>query len=152
MGFLDKLKSATSALTGSAAQVSIHPEPLSYQQPFSIRVVAVIGEQEISSKGIYLHVEGIEEVQIPNVQVRQGDASRSQTIHRTNRSVLIDYPIGEAQMLQSGRTYEWTQVVELPPGTPALYEGTLARHYIRARAGIDCFGNDPDSSWIELHP
>ncbi|MBO6575519.1 MAG: hypothetical protein JJ896_10990 [Rhodothermales bacterium] len=152
MGLLDRIKSATSALTGSGAQVSISPDPLSYDTPFTIRITAVIGDKDVQCSGVYLHIEGTEDVQIPNVRVASGDSSTTRTVSASNRTFRMEYAIAEAQVLQAGRSYEWTQEVQIPDGAPPLYQGPLARHSLKALAGIDCFGNDPDSGWKELHP
>lgn len=151
MGLLDKLKSAAAAITGSAASVSLSPGPLVRGAPMSIGVTAVIGPQEVMSSGVYLKVEGLEEVEIPYSAVRSG-GEVSGPVSAQAKTFEMTRPVAEAQVLQAGQSYDWEIQIELPAEVPPLYVGPMARHRIRAKAGIDCRGNDPDSGWIDLVP
>lgn len=149
MGLLDKLKSVAAAITGSAASVSLSPDPLVRGAPMSIGVTAVIGGADVMSSGVYLKVEGLEEVNIPSSAVRtDGDAGGP--VSAKANTFEMTRPVAEAQVLQAGQSYEWEIQIELPLEVPPLYVGPMARHRIRAKAGIDCRGNDPDSGWIDL--
>jgi hypothetical protein len=155
MGFFDKLKSAASALTGGAAEVTLTPDGLTFDGPFVIKVSATVGDNDIQARGVYLKIEGSEEVSIPEDEViyqrQNADPNlQRQRIRAHGRTFLIEYPVADGQVFQAGQTYEWAVSVTLPDGAPGLYEGRFARHEIKAMAGIDMSGNDPDSGWMTL--
>ncbi|NNE71738.1 MAG: hypothetical protein HKN29_15440 [Rhodothermales bacterium] len=150
MGFLDKLKAAAAVITGSSADVTLSPGPLVRGVPMPIDVKAVIGPKDVMCAGVYLKVAGLEEVEVPATAIRAGQVGGP--VHAQSNTFEMTRPVAEAQVLQAGRAYEWTVEITLPLEVPPLYEGPMARHRIRAMAGIDCTGNDPDSGWVDLRP
>jgi hypothetical protein len=155
MGFLDKLKSVANAITGGGADVSLESEALTFGRPFSIKVSATVGENDVDAAGVYLKIEGYEEISIPDREViyptDNADPNRHrERIRAQGRTFQAEYVAGEAAILKAGNSYDWTVEVTMPEGAPGSFEGLFCRHTVRAKAGIDCSGNDPDSGWIDL--
>jgi len=104
---------------------------------------------------VYLQIEGFEEVEVPDVDVmydQEGDAHRRvETVRATDRTVELEITVAEGQELEANQSYEWEAEVELPANAPAIYRGRFCEHAYRAFAGLDCFGNDPDSGWVRLN-
>ncbi len=53
-----------------------------------------------------------------------------------------------AQEIENGETKTWTVEVTIDPENNGTYRGVHARHEWQAYAGLDAFGNDPDSGWV----
>jgi hypothetical protein len=76
---------------------------------------------------------------------------RVETVRASYQTVNFEITIANAQELEANQSYEWEAEIELPSNAPAVYKGRYCLHTYRAFAGLDCFGNDPDSGWIDLH-
>ncbi len=155
MGLLDKIRSAAKSLSGGAANVTLASEPVVLGSPFTINILATIDDADVSARGVYLKIEGLEEVSIPREDVIYEDGIADPARHRGRiraraRSFLMEYPIAEAGVLQADSTHEWPVEVTIPAQAIPIFEGRFSRHRIRAKAGIDCSGNDPDSGWVDL--
>ena len=155
MGFLDKIKSVTKSLTGGAADVSLKAEPFVLGSPFTIVVSATIDDQDVQSRGVYLKIEGLEEISIPREDVIYEDNNADPGRHRERiraraQSFSMEYPVAEGGELKADSSHEWPVEVTIPNQAIPIFEGRFSRHRIRAKAGIDCSGNDPDSGWIDL--
>ncbi|MBF0263916.1 MAG: hypothetical protein HQL46_01495 [Gammaproteobacteria bacterium] len=66
------------------------------------------------------------------------------------KSIKNAVTAADAQELEANQTYEWIVDVELPENAPTIFYGRFCQHSYQAFAGLDCFGNDPDSGWQEL--
>jgi len=154
MGFFDKMKAMKNAVTGGAAKVYIESEEVSYTDSFKITVQAKIGDTNIKASNVYVTIEGNEEIEVPDVDViydDEGDSYRKREIvYASHRTLDLKFEIAEEQVLEANQTYQWEVDIELPENAPSIFKGRYAEHTYRAMAGIDCFGNDPDSGWIEL--
>lgn len=154
MGFLDKVKSLKNALTGGGATVDVSCAGIRFGEPFVVQVRAEIGEAAINANRVYLKLIGEEALEINDfeVELEVGGEHRKirENIHRTKQSVNLELPVCGKQTLAAGETYDWDVEVTLPKDAPPIYTGHFCRHYYRVQAGIDCFGNDPDSDWLEL--
>ena len=63
----------------------------------------------------------------------------------------MEVTVAKAGELEANQSVEWTAQIELPQTATPAYKGKFAEHYYQAFAGLDCFGNDPDSGWIRLN-
>ena len=152
MGMFDKLKNA---VTGGAAKVSVDVGTVTRGQSFEVTVRAQADDADVKYDRVYLKVEGVEEAEVPSsdtVRDNDGDSHRRRenararcTTFETKTDVA---PEGELPANQSG---EWTVQVEIPETANPEFTGRYARHYYQVFAGMDCFGNDPDSGWIRLN-
>ena len=154
MGLFGKLKAMKNAVTGGAASVYIESENLSFTEPFKIKVIAQTGDAPVKVSKVYLKIVGTEEVEVPDVDVVYDDDGdeyrRAETVWASNETIELEILMAHGQELEANETYEWETEVELPEGAPAIYRGYYCQHTYQAFAGLDCFGNDPDSGWIEL--
>ncbi len=155
MGFLDKLKSVANAITGGGAEVALESDALVFDKPFTVKVSATIADNDVDAAGVYLKIEGFEEISIPDRDVIYQNDNADPNRHRERirargRTFLAEYVAAEAAVLKAGETYEWSVEVSMPAGCPTPYKGLFCQHSVRAKAGIDCSGNDPDSGWVDL--
>ncbi len=155
MGFIDKIKSMKNAVTGGTAKVYLDCERISYTAPFQVIVRAQVGDAPLTINRVYLKIEGSEEIEVPDVDViynEEGDSQRRvETVHALNETVNLETTIANSQELEANSSYEWIADVELPSNAPSIYKGKFCQHIYKAYAGLDTFGNDPDSGWIELN-
>ena len=56
----------------------------------------------------------------------------------------------EEEVLSANETYAWQIEVELPENAQYPFRGRFCQFSHLAQAGVSCFGNDPDSGWIEF--
>ncbi len=155
MGFFDKIKSMKNAVTGGAAKVYLDCEHISYTEPFQAIVRAQVGDAPLKINRVYLKIEGREEIEVPDIDVMYGEEGdshqRVETVHALNKTVDLEITIANSEELKANDSYEWTADVELPSNAPSIYKGRFCQHIYQAYAGLDTFGNDPDSGWIELN-
>lgn len=155
MGLFDKMKAMKNAVTGGAAKVYLDCEALSFTEPFKVTVRAQTDDAPVKIDRVYLYIKGYEEVEIPDVDViyeEDGEANRRVEIVRaSNQTIDLDITVADGQELDANESYEWEVEVELPEDAQPVYRGRYCQHTYRAFAGLDCFGNDPDSGWIDLH-
>ncbi|NVK72170.1 MAG: hypothetical protein HWE24_01715 [Oceanospirillaceae bacterium] len=155
MGLFDKLKSMKNAVTGGSAKVYIGSEAVSFTEPFKVVVKTQIGDAPVKVSRVYLKIVGREEVEVPDVDVvyddRTDEAYRQvETVWASNDTIDLDITVANGQELEANEVYEWEIEVELPKDAPTIYRGHYCQHTYKAFAGLDCFGNDPDSGWVEL--
>lgn len=155
MGFLDKIKAMKNAVTGGSAKVFLDVDELSFDSPFKITVRAQTNDASVKVNRVYVKVQGLEEIQVPDIDVMydgDGDAQRRvETVRASYKTIDIEVTVAEGQELEANQSYEWETEIELPSSAQSVYKGKFCRHTYRAFAGLDCFGNDPDSGWIELN-
>lgn len=152
MGFWDKVKSAGSALTGNSADVKVfvNGEPI-LGEPFQITISAHM-KSDLKVNRIYLLMKAWEEVQAEDVDVEYHNGH--QEVERELVRNVVDtfnqeFDVDGAQELQEGETYEWTIEVNVSADDHnGTYRGVQARHEWQLYAGLDAFGNDPDSGWV----
>jgi len=155
MGFLDNIKAMKNAVTGGAAKVYLDADKLSFDQPFIVTVRAQTSDAPVKINRVYLQVKGFEEIQVNDVDViydNDGDAhQRAENVRASHNTLNLEITVAEAQELEANQSYQWQAEVELPSSAQAIFKGRFCSHTYRAFAGLDCFGNDPDSGWIELN-
>jgi hypothetical protein len=154
MGLFDKVKAMKNAVTGGAAKVYLDVEELSVDSPFKVSVRAQTGDAPVKISRVYVKILGYEEVNVPDVDViydEDGDERRRvENVRAECTTVDLEITIADAQELAANESFEWEVEVELPRHAQAIYRGEYCQHIYKAFAGLDCFGNDPDSGWIEL--
>ena len=69
MGLFDKIKSMKDAVTGGAAKVFVDVSGDKIDQPITITIRAKSAGNEVKYDRVYLQVEGIEEVEVPDTDV-----------------------------------------------------------------------------------
>jgi sporulation-control protein spo0M len=140
MGFLDKVKSVGSAITGGAAKVSIEYPSQAFKPGDSLAVkVTVVGlDKEVKSNGVYVDIHAAEAGQIKCNKCGQMIQVRHETIKQA-------VPVGPAFVLQPNETKVFEATIQLPMGQPS-YNGQV-RHEWKIRGRLDAFGNDPDSGF-----
>lgn len=150
MGFLDKLKSAKNALTGGAAKVYVEVGEVVRGQPTPV-VVRAVAQSDGNVNAVYLLIRAQEEARVEDV-----DVSRDGQVHR--EAVFGRFPtydtrveLAGAGTLTAGEEIVFEGEIVLPEHLLPTLQGQLIRHSWSLQAGLDMFGNDPDSGWIEFH-
>lgn len=154
MGLFDKVKSMANAVTGGAAKVYVDVGSITYGEPFQVTVRAQSQGSEVKYDRVYLKVQGIERVEVPDFDVEyeaNGERHRRREIVRkSTQTVNLELTVAPAGVLGENESGEWTIEVELPSGAVPNFKGRYCEHYYQVFAGLDCFGNDPDSGWIRI--
>lgn len=155
MGFFDKVKAMKNAMTGGAAKVYLDSDPVTFDEPFKVRIRVQVDDAPLKINRVYLYVKGEERVEVPDFDFEydiDGNSHRtSETVRASEETVDLDISVAEGQELEANESYEWEVEVELPSHAPAFYRGRFCEHVYTAYAGLDAFGNDPDSGWVDLH-
>jgi hypothetical protein len=167
MGFLDKLKQVGHAITGGGAEVTVTmPEHVAVGSTFKATITAVVDDQPLAIRGVYLLVRADEELQIDpaNVEIGQRDIADLSTdgweeteladpTHKefgSEQTVDLRVDTTGEQELAAGSRHVWTLTVALPADAKPTCTDERHRHVWHIRAGLDALGNDPDSDWIEF--
>jgi len=153
MNLFGKIKNM---VTGGGATVTVAVlSPPARGEAFGVRVRVEVGGGDVTAHKVYVRVVGEEEVRVPDVEVatRCGDDIRisTETIARSTYTFDATWDVAPAQTLRAGQAYEWETGVEVPADGQPAYLGQLARHEWKILAGVDVFGNDPDTGWIVLN-
>lgn len=155
MGFFDKLKAVKNAITGGAAKVYVDCDNFSFDEPFTVTIRVQTDDAPVKMDRAYLYVRGEEQVEVPDTDVifdeEGGSQRRVETVYASHETVKLDITAAEGQELEANQSYQWEVEVELPSNAPLIYRGRYCQHLYSIYAGLDCFGNDPDSGWIELN-
>jgi len=143
MGFLDKMKSVGSAMTGGAAKVSIeYPhQSLRPGDSVAVKVTVVSMGKEVKSGGVFVDIHAEE-----NGQVKCKHCGQMTQLH--NETVKQSIPVGPAFVLQPSETKVFDATIQVPSGQPT-YNGQVS-HQWKIRGRLDAFGNDPDSGFQAL--
>lgn len=155
MVFLKKVKALKNVITGGAAKVFVECENFSLDSPFEVIVKVQTLDAPVKIRKAYLDVVGREELSVGDIDiVSDGDGgldSRLETITGEFDSVALKFTLAEAQELEADKLYEWSVEVKLPEDAQPVFKGHYCQHTYLAFAGLDCFGNDPDSGWVEIN-
>ena len=153
MGLFDKIKKMKNYLTGGGAKLTVQAIEPKLQEPFTVKVHAVIEEEDIDIQKVYVKLRGIEEVTIRDSAVlnklSEGGVQRSSVSDSTS-TANVEIPATGPLTLQAGQEYDWEVTVDLPSGSLPTYNGRNATHKWSVLAGLDKKGNDPDSGWQEI--
>jgi len=140
MGFLDKMKSVGSAMTGGAAKVSIeYPhQPMRSGDSISVKVTVVSTGKEVKSGGVFVDVYAEENGQVKCKHCQQMTQVHSETVKQA-------IPIAPAFVLGANEQKTFEASIQVPSGQPT-YNGVV-RHEWKIRGRLEAFGNDPDSGF-----
>jgi hypothetical protein len=155
MGFLGKLRSMTQAIMGGGAKVSLEVSRPSLRQPFIAKITAEVGDNDLKINKVYLIIRAEEEVIVHNVSiaVKEGNnfSERNEDVKAKLETVRSEIEVSAGETLQAHQTYTWKHEVILPHNALPTFHGINANHTYFMQAGLECFGNDPDTGWVEVN-
>ena len=100
---------------------------------------------------MYVLVRGIEYADVESRDhVVKTDETEKEIVRAQRQSFEARVNISGAEELEAGKEYEWTGVLSFPDGVQPTFRGQMVRHLWQVQAGLDAFGNDPDSGWQEF--
>lgn len=148
MGFFSKIKGAMNAVTGGAAKVTIEfqPQPARVGEAVLVKVTATSTGADVKSKGIYVDVRVVEDINISKRDSPTNDAIEIETTMFEQ-----EFALAPAFVLGANETQLFEGEVVLPSGQPASYKGEHATLTWTLRGRVDAVGNDPDSGHIEIN-
>lgn len=149
MGFFDKIKSAVSAVTGGAAKVYIDvgEAQRGFSAPVTVRAVA---EAELKVSSVYVLVRAQEHAEVMDTDMKATGGIKREKVRGSHKSFDSKLELAGAMTLEAGREYTWEGQIEIPGHVAPTFHGTIIRHVWQVQAGLDAFGNDPDSGWQEI--
>ena len=154
MGFFDKVKAIKNTITGGAAKVYVACDPIAFGEPFEVVITANVKDADLKIDRVYLEVEGCESICVRDTDIEydeDGDLEvDAENVYRNVTTFESEITVEGARQLDANESFEWTVSVELPEDALPIYRGPNCTHTYQVRAGLDCFGNDPDSGWVEL--
>jgi len=129
-------------------------DPLVFATPMSVKIKVQTKDSAVKIDRVYLKIKGEEKVEVQNTDLYRNQNSKhinyTETVRASYITVERDLTVADAQELEANSPYEWTCKIELPADAPPVYRGVICKHTYYLQAGLDCFGNDPDSGWIEF--
>ncbi|MBN2713588.1 MAG: hypothetical protein JXR97_14300 [Planctomycetes bacterium] len=161
MGLLDKLKGIKNALTGGGASVRIEVGEALLGQPVPVTVYADVSDQELKINKVYLIIRAEEEIRANDVEVRVNrniaeddgngmDATQRIDVSHEVETYRNEVAISGADTLAPNQNCEWYGEFTIPVHERPTYAGVNCKHSWSIFAGLDAFGNDPDSGWVEF--
>lgn len=157
MGLFDKIINIKNLVTGGSADVVLNVEPTQHGVPFNITVQVLVAAEELKIEGAYLQIQGVEDIEVPytqHVKDKTMDISKTHSKKDTIRCHTITseqkIQIAQGMKLEANEAYKWDAVAKLAPDNEPAYKGVHCNHHYRAKAYLDCYGNDPDSGWVDL--
>ena len=148
MGFFDKLKSAAQSITGGAAKVYVECEQVTPGMPAKVWVRAQ-AESDLKINSVYLLVRAREYAELRDVDYQDG-RTRSEVVRGSEQTYDTRIEIAGGQQLEAGQEYTWEGELTLPAEVNPTFRGRIISHTWEIQAGLDAFGNDPDSGWKEI--
>jgi len=145
MGFF---KNIMNKITGHGAKVSVEVFEPNLDEPFQVKVTAIISDADMKIDKVYLRIRSLESTTVRGVDVWEGDDHRFIDVNGQEEIFGTEYVVTGATVLKANETYEWTTEVQLPEGSLPSYYGRNAEHVWQFYAGLDTPGNDPDSGWV----
>jgi sporulation-control protein spo0M len=145
MGFFDKVKGAMQAVTGGSAKVTVEsfPAVVFPGEPLTVKVTVTSTGGEIKFSGVWVDVQGVEEVRLKKGTVQNVD----QDIAQNHTTFTSKFEIAKAGVLAAGQTKVFPGLVVLPANVQPSFDGHLCDHGWGIRGRLDTFGNDPDSGF-----
>ena len=154
MSLWKKVKSVKNMVTGGAAELDIEitSEPL-LGQHFTVLVTAVVKQDSLNAKAVYLKIRGSERIHAEGVEIEYEDGEQEverTVVNKTTITFEDTLSIAINETLSEGQTYEWEFEVLMSDELNGTYNGTHAWHNYQMLAGLDAPGNDPDTNWLEF--
>jgi hypothetical protein len=153
MSFFDTIINIKNLVTGGSAKVQLEISAAKYKHPFDITMRVLVADEKLEIAGAFLIIQSIEDIRMPNKNAAKLNENGSRnkemisTHSVTSEQILT---ISEKLVLEANEKYVWNAVAELTPNNQPIYEGRYCIHHYRAKSYLDCYGNDPDSGWINL--
>ncbi len=145
MGFFGKLKNA---VTGGIASVRLELPEARRGEPLLVRVLAT-AKSEGEIKAVYVKVRATERAEVRDTDFNEGEIEREIVRgYRTSYEHKVEIAGGE--QLEEGQEYSWEGEIQLPADVGPTFRGRMIEHRWEIQAGLDAFGNDPDSGWIDV--
>ena len=153
MGLWDKIKSVKNMVTGGAADVTLSVEGESIEG-FVVHSRAFIKDADLKVDKVYLKVRSVEHVVAPDVDLAQdqnGNVVRvREDVRHSETTYQQEFVVSGGETLKGDTEYTWTTEVSLGEDVWPTYKGRNATHVWEVFVGLDAFGNDPDSGWIQV--
>jgi len=153
MGVFDKLKSATQAMTGGAAKVSI-AYPLQAVFPgegMNVRITVVSSGGEVKSQGVFVDLLAQERVTASeNATCPRCQNKFTMPVREAKKTFEQSLPVAPAFVLSPGESRTFDVVLPVPSGAQPTYAGPQTHHEWKIRGRVQSFGNDPDSGFQAL--
>ena len=147
MALFDRLKQATTFITGGGANVALAPEGSEFDksQPIRVRITAQIKDEPLNATEVYLDIRARE-----YVSLRSNINGKTETIHEDHVIHTRKVQAAIASALEASQSYDWHMEFTLPSNAQPTFHGTMAHQVWEIRGALDVRGNDPDSGWIEI--
>ena len=154
MSFLSTIINIKNLVTGGSAKVRLEIGAVKQSQPFKIMMQVAVAEETLKIEGAYLLIQGIEDISVPHRDLSNRNEKgtvKEEMIRSHTVTSEQKIEISDDLELDANEKYIWNAVAELAPRNQPAYVGKYCKHYYRIKAYIDCYGNDPDSGWINLN-
>ena len=151
MGLWDKIKSVKNMVTGRGAQVfvTVDEEP-AMGEPFKVYIKAIIKDADLKIDKVYLNIKAEERVTVYDVDVFRNDEVYTEEVTNITETYRSEDVVSGPETLEANKEYNWEFEVVLSDDLSSTYHGENAIHEWKFFAGLDAFGNDPDSGWITV--
>ena len=150
MGFWDKVKGAVQSVTGSAAKVDIAIGDATIGETCSVRIEAT-SRSDLDVAEVYVEIRSVEQAEVRDVDYHHGNGSqRIEYIQAENQTFKQRFKISGPGSLSEGETRTWEGGFIIPDSVNPTFEGEMISHHWEVLAGLDVYGNDPDSGWLRF--
>lgn len=149
MGFFDKLKAAANSVTGGGATVTVEIGTAVRGQPVPFRVRAT-AKADLKITSVYLLVRATEHATVRDTDARAGGGTKSELVRGREESYSSRVDVTGQTTLASGAEGAWEGTLTLPVSAQPTFRGRMIQHTWEVQAGLDTFGNDPDSGWVQI--
>jgi hypothetical protein len=141
MGLWDKVKGAVQSVTGGAADVRIEVGEATLGEDISVSITAT-AKADLKIDKVYLLVRAYEEA-----EVRDVDHDGVERVHNSHETFNDRIDVAGAHELANGQSHTWEVTFTIPTSANPTFDGHMISHTWQVQAGLDTFGNDPDSGW-----
>ncbi len=153
MGFFDGLTNIKNFFTGGGAEITVAIKGDCYlRKPFLASTVISVGDSDISSELVYLHLAYTEIVEATGTaHDMHGNSSRKTFRERT---ILYEkkFTLDENVILKAKETYYFETEINLPIEVFPSFKGINAELVWSLQTFIEKTGNDPESDKLVFEP
>ena len=148
MGFWDKVKGAVQTVTGGGATVELAVGEATIGQGCSVRIEATV-TRDIEVSEVYVQIRAVEHAEVRDVDYDHGQGyQRIEYIQATHQTFQQRFKISGPGTLTEGESYIWEGEFVIPDSVNPTFAGHMISHDWQIMAGLDAYGNDPDSGWL----